>query len=997
MREEEAGTRYLSPLVKQDLANLDSDGESRRLALRSLKQFIEQLDATSMPKFLAQISESREPCGSRSYAISLYEEVARVHRKLIKPHLPRVMSSLIRALAASGSSPQLRQACAKVTAAMARYTIDPTMCIEDAEDVIQDICDPLAKALAGKMEPVAAGAAACIHALIETENWKYACDETVQEVCQRTSVALSEKPTRTVFHLQLACALASMNPDTLGLYGATILKAGEEILKSAVDSWQLRKAAAKLLQGVLTILDKEKLECEVDLAIHALESCRLDKMPHVRAAVSEALYAAKMLASGDSIESCRLLSGPLSKSICKSVEQSHSSWTKRDIEQSPSPWIKSDVSSSPVLQKRIVSPTSQESNQLSFSPASTSTMESLHIRHISTTDGRSNSQRSKRTPLYPVSGMGFTRSSGCNSPGTFSPSGSSTDIECEFTPQKLNAKENTPARMMKINRALPVEEFGQVQVQAKSILLTPTPSQQLDHKFGVDIHTAESKDEYFEENHVDRSSPHAGKEASRVPISTISRHIMSPMVSAILDELTETASNILAEDDAGLAQLDSQIEEACNLKSDFKNVVLPRLRLGNVSSSDSLSKSSYAAGASNSKQNFSCTTSQSNEMSPSSLDVRNASGCVNRCVEVETRDVNLVATDTTGDFAPIFEGSDNNPLRGSDSHEQVAHLKHHYNALAHLDFSPEKAKPLITSMDFLPFATPKRLMHALQFLNSSNPDSQWISLNQDIASCQDDGTVDMDVETSSEAGWSVIDNPIASDESFHAGSSDEELEDRLKLPPDDSLLQNILSTNCISPRDIHMLPPVCHESLPVHGEEAKLPQEDTYDFTLECVPSNITTPISTQAHDCIRCDNTYSIFSADIHRSISSELRTRVQIVEGSDSGAVKHICNGPADAQPEDEVEKNELRCNCQDSSDGYSRVECCKLKSSEQNPQRWWDSRSIGRFMLVRLVARDWRNLCWYGEILLGGTLCVVLTLPLAMALAKALTSPQDHLVPT
>lgn len=121
---------------------------------------------------------------------------------------------------------------------------------------------------AGKLEPVAAGAAACIHALIETENWKYACDETVQDVCQRTSVALCEKSTRTVFHLQLASALASMNPDTLGLYGATILRAGEEILKTAVDSWQHRKAAAKLLQGVLTILDKETLESEVDLAIH---------------------------------------------------------------------------------------------------------------------------------------------------------------------------------------------------------------------------------------------------------------------------------------------------------------------------------------------------------------------------------------------------------------------------------------------------------------------------------------------------------------------------------------------------------------------------------------------------------------------------------------------------------------------------------------------------------------------------------------------------------
>ena len=167
----------------------------------------------------------------------------------------------------------------------------------------------------------------------------------------------------------------------------------------------------------------------------ALESCRLDKMPHVRAAVSEALFVAKLLASGDSTQSCSKLTDTLSKSICKSVEQSHSSWTKGDIKQGPSPWTKGDISSSPVLQTRIVSPTSQESNQLSFSPASTSTMESMHIRHISTPAKRNNSRSSKRTPLYPARGMGFTQSPGCNSPGAFSPSGSSLD-ECDFTPQK---------------------------------------------------------------------------------------------------------------------------------------------------------------------------------------------------------------------------------------------------------------------------------------------------------------------------------------------------------------------------------------------------------------------------------------------------------------------------------------------------------------------------------------------------------------------------------
>lgn len=54
MREEE-GARYLSPLVKQDLAKLDTDGDTRRLAVQSLKLFVEQLDASTLPRFISQV------------------------------------------------------------------------------------------------------------------------------------------------------------------------------------------------------------------------------------------------------------------------------------------------------------------------------------------------------------------------------------------------------------------------------------------------------------------------------------------------------------------------------------------------------------------------------------------------------------------------------------------------------------------------------------------------------------------------------------------------------------------------------------------------------------------------------------------------------------------------------------------------------------------------------------------------------------------------------
>ena len=244
--------------------------------------------------------------------------------------------------------------------------------------------------------------------------------------------------------------------------------------------------------------------------------------------------------------------------------------------------------------------------------------------------------------------------------------------------------------------------------------------------------------------------------------------------------------------------------------------------------------------------------------------------------------------------------------------------------------------------------------------------------------------VDMDAETSSEAGWSVADTPIASDESFQAESSEkEELENILKLPSDGTQLQNILSVDSLSPRDIHMLSPVCREPRSVDVEEASPHQENNHNSVLDhCVPSNITSPISTHAHNCIQCDNIHSTFN------------TYIPVAEDLDLDTVKRICGGSADVQHEGGVKKNGLRCNCQGSSEGYTTVECCRLKLSERNPRRWWDSR---RFVLVRLASRNWWNLSWYGETLLGGTLCVVLTLPLAVALAKAVSSAPDYLVPT
>ena len=62
--------------------------------------------------------------------------------------------------------------------------------------------------------------------------------------------------------MQLARSLATMNPGTLNVYGACLLHAAEEVLSSSTYTWQHRKCAAKLVQAVLAIVDRETLALE---------------------------------------------------------------------------------------------------------------------------------------------------------------------------------------------------------------------------------------------------------------------------------------------------------------------------------------------------------------------------------------------------------------------------------------------------------------------------------------------------------------------------------------------------------------------------------------------------------------------------------------------------------------------------------------------------------------------------------------------------------------
>ncbi|KAG2244350.1 hypothetical protein Bca52824_093797 [Brassica carinata] len=76
----------LNPILRQELANLDKDTESRKTAMKALKSYVKDLDSKAIPSFLAQVSETKETNSlSGEYTISLYEILARVHGPNIVP------------------------------------------------------------------------------------------------------------------------------------------------------------------------------------------------------------------------------------------------------------------------------------------------------------------------------------------------------------------------------------------------------------------------------------------------------------------------------------------------------------------------------------------------------------------------------------------------------------------------------------------------------------------------------------------------------------------------------------------------------------------------------------------------------------------------------------------------------------------------------------------------------------------------------------------------
>lgn len=363
--------KALSPLVKQELANLDKDPGRRRTAMNALKSYVELLDTGTIPLFLDEVSDSKESSkASRQYAISLYEVLAKVHGKNIIPHTSKIMTTVVKTLSSSAGSLPLQQACGRVVAGIARYGIDTFSTGAQQEGVIRDLCTPLLDVLIGKVEPLAAGAALCLQALVETDSWKFASVDIVNEVCLRVTGALEETLTQTVAHMSLVCSLAKLNCQILEAYGRSLIKAGVQILEDGVanGNWRRRVIAVEMINSLLKSVDTQIVSSEIPNLVDSLERCRLDREPSVRDAIAEALRTVEKIASEKRLTN--IMSCKEERSPCMELSPYQKSQRRRSL------WGERDFSCS---SSRTPQFGSQESYVVSYTPSSVSSFSPVSL------------------------------------------------------------------------------------------------------------------------------------------------------------------------------------------------------------------------------------------------------------------------------------------------------------------------------------------------------------------------------------------------------------------------------------------------------------------------------------------------------------------------------------------------------------------------------------------------------------------------------------------
>ncbi|CAN1331825.1 Protein SINE1 [Linum perenne] len=273
--------------------------------MKALKSYVKDMDSRAIPLFLAQVSETKETGSiSGEYTISLYEVLARVHGVKIVSQIDRIMTTVIKTLSATTVSFPLQQACSKVIPAIARYGIEPTTPEDEKRRIMHSLCNPLVDALLGTQETLTSGAALCLKALVESDNWRYASNEMVNKVCQNVAVALEDQSTQSNSHMALVMALSKRNALIVEPYARLLIQTGLCILNAGTQECnsQKRMSAIQMINFMMKCLDPRSIFSMLDLIILEMDKSQSDQIAFVKGAAFEALQTAKKISSDQALK-----------------------------------------------------------------------------------------------------------------------------------------------------------------------------------------------------------------------------------------------------------------------------------------------------------------------------------------------------------------------------------------------------------------------------------------------------------------------------------------------------------------------------------------------------------------------------------------------------------------------------------------------------------------------------------------------------------------------
>ncbi|KAL8147138.1 protein SINE1-like isoform X1 [Apium graveolens] len=320
-------SRSLGPVLRRELENLEKDSDSRKSAMEALKYYVKEMDSKAIPLFLAKVSESKETGSSGEYTISLYEVLARVHGPKIVPQIENIMDTVVKTLSSGAGSFSLQQACSKVIPAIARYGIDPTTPEDKKKHIIHSLAKPLSDSLLANQDNLSSGSALCLKALVDSDNWRFASNEMVNDICQRVAEAL-ERPMQTNSHIGLVMALAKSNSQIVEPYARLLIHSGLRILNVGVAEGNSRKrlSAIQMVNFLMKWLDPTSIFSELGFIMEELEKCQSDRKVFVKGAAFEALQTAKYVAAEEGKRYEREIGSNSGSNFCRSKSPRRNSW-----------------------------------------------------------------------------------------------------------------------------------------------------------------------------------------------------------------------------------------------------------------------------------------------------------------------------------------------------------------------------------------------------------------------------------------------------------------------------------------------------------------------------------------------------------------------------------------------------------------------------------------------------------------------------------------------